>query len=337
MTVAGVAPGFSLKSASGETVHIQELRGRYVILCFSPRAGTPEWVRQAQGFRALSARLAERGAVVAMISSDRPTTLAGFSEGPCPVMLSDPDQAVQVAYGVMEPGGGSGSATFLLDRVGVVRQVWRRTEAEGRPEDVCAALCALSAADGSVNPLIQARRAYRAISDEPVAREDLNRLVEAAHLAPSCFNNQPWRFVAVDGEMLERVKRSLPGGNYWAQRAPAIIAVASRRDSDCKLSDARDYFLFGCGMATGLLMIQATQMGLIAHPIAGYDPLAVKQELAIPLEYVLITLIVVGRRGDVSALSDKHRGIELGPRDRRPLSAVLAWNTFGDLVHTEDA
>lgn len=65
--------------------------------------------------------------------------------------------------------------------------------------------------------------------------------------------------------------------------------VASHRDLDCKLSDGRDYF-FGCGMAVGNLMIQATQMGLVAHPIAGYDPLKVKEALAIPQDYILITL-----------------------------------------------
>ncbi|MBC7220827.1 nitroreductase family protein [Candidatus Bipolaricaulota bacterium] len=194
----------------------------------------------------------------------------------------------------------------------------------------------MRSAEGGVNPFLRARRAYRALAPDPIPHEALTRLVEAAHLAPSCFNNQPWRFVIAEGEALERVRAALSRGNYWAKRAPAILALASHRDLDCKLSDGRDYFLFGCGMATGLLMIQATQMGLIAHPIAGYDPLAVKEALGIPNEYVLITLIVVGRPGEVRTLSDKHRAIELGPRERKPLSAVLAWNKFGDLSQTED-
>lgn len=170
---------------------------------------------------------------------------------------------------------------------------------------------------------------------EPVPREALERLVEAAHLAPSCFNNQPWRFVVAQGEALEKVKAALPGGNYWAKPAPAILALASHRDLDCKLSDNRDYFLFGCGMATGFLMVQATQMGLVAHPIAGYDPVAVKEALGIPPDYVLITLIVVGRRGDPATLSDKHRALELGPRDRKPLPAVLSWDRFTPPEGTE--
>jgi len=176
---------------------------------------------------------------------------------------------------------------------------------------------------------IEGRRARRALSSEPIAREDIESLLAAAHLAPSCNNSQPWRFVVVEEPtMLDKVKEALPGGNYWAKPAPVILAVASRRDLDCTLSDSRDYFLFGCGMAVGNLMIQATSMGLIAHPIGGYKPEIVKAALGIPEAYVLITLVIVGHPGDATQLSDKHRAIELGSRDRRPLDKVVSWNRF---------
>lgn len=178
-------------------------------------------------------------------------------------------------------------------------------------------------------PPIAARRAKRALSDRPIPRETAETLLRAAHLAPSCFNSQPWRLIAVDDpDILTAIKDAMPGANYWTKPSPLIVAVASRRDLDCTLSDQRDYFLFGCGMAVGNLMIQATAIGLIAHPIAGYKPAAVKEILQIPEDYVLITLVIVGRPGDVHSLSDKHREIELGPRDRKPLDAVVAWNRF---------
>ncbi len=180
-----------------------------------------------------------------------------------------------------------------------------------------------------INPLIEARRAKRALSTDPVSAEEVELLIRAAHLAPSCFNNQPWRFIVIDDpQTLAAVKETMPTGNYWTAPAPVIIAVASQRDLDCTLSDNRDYFLFGCGMAVGNLMIQATQMDLVAHPIAGYNPVGVKEILGIPEEYTLITLVIVGRSGDVSPLSDQHREIELGPRDRKPLSEVMARNHF---------
>ena len=176
---------------------------------------------------------------------------------------------------------------------------------------------------------IENRRAKRALSDRPIPRDTAETLLRAAHLAPSCFNSQPWRMIAVDdANTLSAIKNAMPGANYWTGPCPLIVAVASRRDLDCTLSDSRDYFLFGCGMAVGSLMIQATAMGLIAHPIAGYKPAAVKEILEIPAEYTLITLVIVGYPGDADQLSDKHREIELGPRDRKPLANVVSCNRF---------
>ncbi|MDY0392540.1 MAG: nitroreductase family protein [Candidatus Bipolaricaulis sp.] len=335
INLVGLAPEFTLPSAAGGAVSLRELRGSYVVLHFFPRAGTPAWAEEARPFQALLPEFTSLGARLVGIAPDSPSTLARFAAGGGLTLLSDPDRAVARAYCVVTPAGRVQRATFLLDRAGSVRWAWRRGKAAGHAEEVLVTLRALQAADEAINPLIRARRAYRALSGEPVAREALERLVEAAHLAPSCFNNQPWRFVIAEGETLDRVKGALSGGNYWAKRAPAILALASHRDLDCKLSDGRDYFLFGCGMATGLLMIQATQMGLVAHPIAGYDPPAVKEALGIPEEYILIALIVIGKRGEASTLSDKHRAIELGPRERKPLSAVVAWNKFGDPNETE--
>ena len=183
--------------------------------------------------------------------------------------------------------------------------------------------------DRSLNPHIESRRAKRALSPQPVSETDLNLLLEAAHLAPSCFNSQPWRFIVVnDKDLLDEIKEAMPGGNYWTRPAPVIIAVTSQRDLDCKLSDGRDYFLLGCGMALGNLMIQATQMGLIAHPIAGFNPIKTKGLLEIPEDYTLITLVIVGHPGDVDQLSEKHRAIELGARERRAITKVIGRNRY---------
>ncbi len=95
-------------------------------------------------------------------------------------------------------------------------------------------------------------------------------LVEAMRLAPSCNNFQPWRVVvANDRESLANVKMALSKGNSYAKNAPLIFAVCARLEDDCHLSDRRDYFLFGCGLAVGEMMLQATELGLIAHPSPG--------------------------------------------------------------------
>jgi len=176
---------------------------------------------------------------------------------------------------------------------------------------------------------IETRRAKRAISDRPIPREVAESLLRAAHLAPSCANNQPWRLIAIDDpQTLEAAKEHLLSGNYWAQPAPLLIAVASRADLDCEIPDGRKYHLFGCGLAVMNLMVQATDLGLIAHPIAGYRQSPLKKTLGVPDEYTVIALIIVAHPGPSEPLSEKHRAEETGPRVRRPLEDVVQWNRF---------
>jgi len=186
---------------------------------------------------------------------------------------------------------------------------------------------------------ISSRRAGRAITDQPIDRETLTQLLQAAHLAPSCANNQPWRFVIVEDEsVLSQIKEHLTGGNYWAKVSPAIVAVASRVDLDCQIPDGREYHLFGCGMAALNLMLQATELGLIAHPIAGFKSRPIKEILNIPEDFTLITLIILGHSTqDHGRLSEKHRGEETAPRDRRPLFDVAFWNRFDFVVPKADS
>ena len=56
----------------------------------------------------------------------------------------------------------------------------------------------------------------------------------AATYAPSCFNNQSWRFMVVtNDEALTKVHGALSSGNYWVKKAPVIVVVATKPDLDC--------------------------------------------------------------------------------------------------------
>ena len=182
----------------------------------------------------------------------------------------------------------------------------------------------------SIHPVIEARRARRAISDRPIPSEVVDALIQAAHLAPSCGNNQPWRFIVVDEpEALSEVKAALSGGNYWAKPAPVIVAVASQRNLDCLIPDGREYYLLGCGLALAHLLLEATDRGLIAHPIAGFKQAAVREALRVPKEFTVIALVILGApTEDLSGLSEKHRVEEQAPRNRRPLGEVAVRNRF---------
>ena len=176
---------------------------------------------------------------------------------------------------------------------------------------------------------IEERRATRALKEDKIEDEVINRLMTAATYAPSCFNSQPWRLMAVTGEDgLEKLHSALTGGNYWAKKAPLMIVVATKTSFDARLSDNREYALFGCGLATENLLLQAINEGLYAHPMAGFDPLIVKEAFEIPEDFVVITLIAVGYPGPLDGLSEKHIAAEQSDRKRKPQDEVIcrdAW------------
>ena len=119
---------------------------------------------------------------------------------------------------------------------------------------------------------IQERRAYRSLSPVEISDDLIEDLAHSAQLAPSCFNNQPWRFVFVrDPKLLERMHEALSSGNIWAHAASLIIAVFSKPEDDCIIRN-RIYHQFGCGLATGFLILRATELGLVAIPLLATAP-----------------------------------------------------------------
>lgn len=143
---------------------------------------------------------------------------------------------------------------------------------------------------------IEKRRAYRSLDPVEITDDMVKDLAQAASLCASCFNKQPWRYVFVYGpEALKELKTSLNKGNEWAHFASMIIAVFTKKERDCIIKN-REYALFDTGMATAQLILRATELGLVAHPIAGYDEQKAKQILAVPEDNTLITLIIVGKK-----------------------------------------
>jgi len=181
---------------------------------------------------------------------------------------------------------------------------------------------------------IDERRAYRALKTQAVPNDALKNIIAAGTYAPSCYNNQPWRVVASTGASLGALKASLSEGNVWANRAPAILAVAVKESDDCRLEDGRDYALFDAGLCAMNMITQATAEGLVAHPIAGYNPKKAKAALDIPADHVLITLIILARKGelegeDASLLKDWQLERDKGSRQRKPVGETAFRDSWG--------
>ena len=180
-----------------------------------------------------------------------------------------------------------------------------------------------------VKEAIEKRRAYRALGPAEITDGLMAELAEAARLMPSCFNNQPWKFVFVRSpEALDKVHACLSKNNDWVKRAPLIIAAFAQKDYDCVIKE-REYYLFDLGQAVAALQLRATELGLVAHPIAGFDNEAVRAALGIPAGNMVLTLVNVGKKiEDKSALTPQQAAAEDERPARLPLESIYSVDAY---------
>lgn len=168
-----------------------------------------------------------------------------------------------------------------------------------------------------VKEAIKERRAYRSLDSVKITEETIRDFAESASLSCSCFNKQPWNFIFVyDKDKLMKMREALSKGNEWAYNASMMIAVFSKEEMDCVVKE-RKYFLFDTGLAVGMMILRATELGLVAHPIAGFDENKAKEILNIPPEMRLITLIIVGKHSD-EIKSELSENMAKGEKQRPP-------------------
>lgn len=174
-------------------------------------------------------------------------------------------------------------------------------------------------------------RAYDA--KRPVAREHLVALMEAARWAPSCFGDQPWRYIVCDrGSDAPAWQAAFdclaPGNQAWAVNAPVLL-----------LSVADSLFVhngkpnrwgqYDTGAASMSLCVQATALGLMVHQMGGFDADRARGAFDIPEQYVPISMMTVGYQLAQHELPAEARERELAPRERRALGQSFFAGRWG--------
>jgi len=184
-----------------------------------------------------------------------------------------------------------------------------------------------------IHPLLAARWSPRALdAGRPVPRESLRALLEAARWAPSCFNDQPWRFLVFDGSdeaALGAARDCLVEGNGWARSAPVLV-LSVARETFQRNGKPNRHGQHDVGLATENLLLQAEALGLAAHPMAGFDSARARESFGIPAGFTPMAMIAVGFSAPEGSLSPEALEKEMAPRRRQPLGEVAfagRWDT----------
>jgi nitroreductase len=187
--------------------------------------------------------------------------------------------------------------------------------------------------DHPVDPQFPERWSPRAYTGEPMPRETLFTMLEAARWAPSSFNSQPWRFIyaLTDTPAFALMLGTLnPLNQRWAARASALVLLVSRTRwvaPGATQESALGAHAFDTGAAWMSFALQARAMGWHTHAIGGYDREALRGALAVPEDHALHAVVAVGRQGPRDGLPADLQAREQ-PNDRRPLAQSVAEGCF---------
>jgi len=174
-----------------------------------------------------------------------------------------------------------------------------------------------------IMPEMMARWSPRAFDSSPLPRDEILAILEAARYAPSCFNEQPWRFIIADEEeSLARMRGVLtPSNQEWASKAPVLILVVAKKTFELNGKD-NYWHMFDAGTAWGYLSLEAQRRGLVTHAMGGFSRSGARAAFEIPEELDVIAVIAVGRYGDRNTLSEELQLREY-PETRKEIEELL--------------
>ena len=176
--------------------------------------------------------------------------------------------------------------------------------------------------------LISLRQSDRKYIDKPVKRGVINRCIDAARLAPSASNSQPWTFIVIDDiEIKNKVANKtfgpLKSFNKFVPQAPVIIAIVQEKPKIVTELGGRiknkEYPLIDIGIAAEHICLQAAEIGLGSCMLGWFDEKAVKELLKVPENKNIPLLITLG----YVPVDYKHR-----KKIRKSMDKIVKYNSY---------
>lgn len=186
----------------------------------------------------------------------------------------------------------------------------------------------------AIADLIARRWSPRAIDPlQPVSREHVIALLEAARWAPSCFGDEPWHYLVwdrfADASGWQQAFECLAEGNQsWVKNAPVLLLSVATPNFGHNGQPNR-WAQHDTGAASENLCLQAAALGLVVHQMGGFDPDKAKATFKIPADHACMAMIAVGHPGAAENLPEALREKESAPRQRKLLAQIAFSGAWG--------
>lgn len=174
--------------------------------------------------------------------------------------------------------------------------------------------------------LISSRQSDRKYSNQPVEKEKLDRITEAARLSPSACNAQPWKFIVVtENHLIKRIAEAasakILGMNTFVSQAQTLIIIVREKPNFSSRVGAtikkKDYSLIDIGIAAENICIQAEAEGLGSCILGWFDEDLLRNILTIPRSKRIELIITLGY-----SMSDQRK------KSRKPSFEVISYNKY---------
>jgi nitroreductase len=187
--------------------------------------------------------------------------------------------------------------------------------------------------------LILNRRSTVAFSSKPIEQEKIKDLFEAARLAPSSSNIQPWRFIYAtqdDKEQFQLLFDCLaPGNQRWVKNAYMLVLSVTEESYKYKdVYQSNKYAWHDVGTSMGMLMVEAVYQGLVTHAMGGFNHEQARLKLDIPELFSPVAMIAVGYPGTTDGLSEDLIQREKSERKRKSFDEVVFRGKFKKIITT---
>lgn len=176
-----------------------------------------------------------------------------------------------------------------------------------------------------IHPLLADR--YSGVSFDPGRDIDpatLRALAEAARWSPSCFGDEPWRFLFCSrredaGAWQQAFDCLAPGNQTWCSSAPVLVLICC--DTLFKHNGSPNPFgPYDTGAAAMSLCVEASAHGLMTHQMGGYSAERARELFGIPERFKTLAMMAIGYQLPEARLPEALRERELKPRKRHPLA-----------------
>ncbi len=157
--------------------------------------------------------------------------------------------------------------------------------------------------------LAKKRYSVRKYSNQPVEKEKLLQVLEAARLAPTAVNYQPFRFIVLQDEEI-RKKVAATYSLDWLQQAPIIIVICGDHSQSWRRADGKDYCDVDAAIAIDHMMLAAAELDLGTCFIGAFNAYECSKILGLPANLEPIALLPLGYPADRGQVKKKRKELE---------------------------